>query len=132
MVTRRIGSVLLLRQGTDNPSDVEWEECITLLRAGLREHSRMKVLVRTDGGGPTIPQRRKLQEAAAGSQIFVAVVSESVRVRFIVSSVALVTTWIQSYRVREMSDAYQHLQLTASEQNAVDRNLAEMDKLIAG
>ena len=130
-VTRRIGTLLLLRQGPETPRDEEWDETLKLLSLNPSDLERMKVLVVTDGGGPTPDQRKRLDRAMGGKPIRVAVVSESVKVRFIVSSVALLTSNIQSFRVGEMEAAFKHLGLSQPERTAATQNIAEMTALIS-
>jgi hypothetical protein len=130
MVTRRVDSTLLLRQGADNPSDDEWDTCLRLLAEALQHHRRVNVLVRTDGGGPSPSQRQKLQALTKKGDVWVSVVSESVKVRFIVSSVALLQTRIQSFRVHELSAAFDHLGISPASRAPLERNLAEMTELV--
>ena len=55
MVTRRIGPLLILRENKDTPTDDEWDECLSLLAQDLDD---VRVLVVTDGGGPSPAQRK--------------------------------------------------------------------------
>ena len=130
MVTRRIDSTLLLRQGTENPTDDEWDNCLRLLAEGVQNHRRVNVVVRTDGGGPSPSQRQKLQALAKKGDVWVSVISESVKVRFIVSSVALLQTRIQSFRVHEMGAAFDHLGIPPASRGLLERHLAEMSELV--
>jgi hypothetical protein len=129
-VTRKVGSMVILRETAENPSDEEWDETLAILDAHKDELEQIKVLVRTDGGGPSPTQRKKLQQVLRGKVIRVAVVSESVRVRFIVSSVALVTSKISSFRIHETPQAYDYLGLTSRERILVDETLDELSRLV--
>lgn len=126
MVTRRVNDVLILREAKGPPSDAEWDHCLELLVQDPHRIDQVKVLVVTDGGGPTPDQRKRLQQALDGARIPIAVVTNSMRVRFIVSSVALLTSRIQSFNMDEMGDAYAHLGLGASTEHRVNKCLAEM------
>jgi hypothetical protein len=130
-VTRRIGLLMILRQNHNAPNDQEWEEMLKLMTQNPAEMELLKVLVVTDGGGPTQEQRKRLNLAMSGKMVRTAVVSESVKVRFIVSSVALLTAKIQSFRSTEIEQAFQFLDLDAKERSVVLKNLGEMDHLIA-
>lgn len=130
MVTRRIGSLLILRENDQTPSDEEWDECLRLLSQYPDELPKTRVLVVTDGGGPTPDQRRRLQRALSGVPVPVAVVSESVRVRFIVSSVALLTSRIKSFSLREFNEALAHLGVDLDDARIAQLNIREMTALL--
>ncbi|HMR73774.1 MAG TPA: STAS/SEC14 domain-containing protein [Polyangiaceae bacterium] len=127
MVTRRLGNLLILRQNTQPPSDEEWDECLNLLSTDVEE---VQVLVITDGGGPSPEQRRRLDQTLNGSPVRVAVVSESVRIRFIVSSVAFLTRRIKSFSETEYTEALAHLELDLDQRRLAQRHVREMTALI--
>jgi len=129
-VTRRLGHLLLLRENAETPSDAEWDETLKLLTEDPEELPLVKVLVVTDGGGPTTDQRKKLDRALGGAPVRIAVVSESAKVRFIVSSVALLASHIQSFRISEISGAFAHLSLSREERRLAERNIREMSELV--
>ena len=128
MVTRRIESILILRQNKEDPSDAEWDECLRLLVADRDKYPMVKVLVVTDGGGPSPAQRKRLDVALRGLSVRVAVVSESIKVRFVVSSVALLSLKIRSFRAHELELAYLHLKLTKQEQPLAQAAVSQMNK----
>ncbi len=130
MVTRRLGPLLVLRENGETPSDAEWDECLRLLSSDPKRLVDTRVLVITDGGGPTPDQRRRLKRALDGFAVPVAVVSESIKVRFIVSSVALVTSRIKSFSLREMNDALRYLELSLDEIRDAQREIKEMTALL--
>jgi hypothetical protein len=123
--------LVLLRENTETPRDEEWDETLRLLTLSPAELDRIKVLVVTDGGGPTPEQRKRLSRATGGKPLHAAVVSESVKVRFIVSSVALFMSKVQSFRVDEIDAAFNHLGLSVQERRVATENIAEMTKLVA-
>jgi hypothetical protein len=130
-VTRRMGLLMIIRQNHNAPSEQDWDETLRLMTLNPAEMDRLKVLVVTDGGGPTPEQRKRLDRAMSGKPVRTAVVSESVKVRFIVSSVALLTAKIQSFRKTEMEQAFKFLDLDTKERLQALQNVAEMDLLVA-
>jgi D-ribose pyranose/furanose isomerase RbsD len=130
-VTRRMGLLMIIRQNQNAPSEQDWDETLRLMTLNPAEMDRLKVLVVTDGGGPTPEQRKRLDRAMSGKPVRTAVVSESVKVRFIVSSVALLTAKIQSFRKTEMEQAFKFLDLDTKERLQALQNVAEMDLLVA-
>ena len=129
-VTRKVGSLVILREGKSDPLDSEWNVTLGILAEHRHEIDQIKVLVLSDGGGPTQAQRRRLQQTLDGKPIRVAVVSDSMKVRFICSSVALFTSNLSSFRVAELRDAYAWLNLSAEERKLAAENIAAMRDLV--
>ncbi len=127
LVTRRVGSLLILRQNKGNPSDEEWDECLGLLKPDL---DNVRVLVVTDGGAPSPEQRRRLNQTMSGAPLRISVVSESVKVRFVVSSVAFLSRNIKSFSETEYSDALQHLDLDLDQRRVAQRHVREMTAIV--
>lgn len=131
LITRTVGSVLVLRQTNEDPSDVEWSESLRHLGALLRTHgSNVKALVYTEGGAPTIPQRKLLAQALSTTPIRAAVVSDDVKARFTSSTVALGNRNHRSFSVAELPKALIHLGLTPDEAKGVEDVLAVMAPLL--
>jgi len=128
MVTRRLGNLLILRQNQQSPSDEEWDECLGLLSPDL---DTVRVLVITDGGGPTPEQRRRLDQTLNGTPVRVAVVSDSVKIRFVVSSVAFLTRRIKSFSELEYTEALEHLNLDLDQRRVAQRHVREMTALVS-
>lgn len=130
MVTRRVGQLLVSCQNNETPSDVEWDEFLRILVANRENFATLKLLVVTDGGGPTAAQRKRLEAALAGQSIRVAVVTDSIKVRFIVSSVALLNRHISTFSRAETARAYQYLGLSPTEQQLAAQTAAELEAMI--
>lgn len=129
-VTRKVGSLVILREGRSDPLDSEWDVTLGILSEHRHEIDQIKVLVFSDGGGPTQAQRRRLQQTLEGKPIRVAVVSDSMKVRFICSSVALFTSNLSSFKVSELRDAYTWLNLSAEERKLAAENITAMRDLV--
>jgi hypothetical protein len=127
LVTRTVGSLLILRQSGEPPSDPEWDETIKHLNALLREHGgAVRVLVYTDGGAPTPPQRAMLQKALEKTPIPVAVVSDNIKARMTSSTVALANRKHRSFAVAEVSKGFLHLGLSLEETRTIEEALRLM------
>ena len=129
-VTRKVESLVILRESKHDPSDAEWDETLRVLAENLPDIDQIKVLVVSDGGGPTQSQRKRLEATLNGKPIRVAVVSDSMKVRFICSSVALFTSNLSSFKISEIRDAYSWLKLSEREKKLADQNVAMMHDLI--
>jgi len=129
-VTRKVGSLVLLREGKQDPTDAEWEETLQVLADAREEIEKIRVLVVSDGGGPTQAQRKRLQITLAGKPIRAAVVSDSMKVRFICSSVALFTSNLASFRSSEMTGAYDWLGLSPRERQLARTTIEQIHNLV--
>jgi hypothetical protein len=130
LVTRSIEWMLILVENTETPTDAEWDECLFLLASYRPNFAKVKVLVLTDGGGPTPAQRGRLSAVSEGQALRSAVVSDSMKVRFIVSSVALFLPELSSFRRIEIQDAYAHLRMDARERATAQKAIPEMSALL--
>ena len=124
-MTRRIGSLVILLQGTETPTASEWTECIKLV-AATNDLNSTKVLVITDGGGPNLAQRQQLEGVLRGTTVCSAVVSDSMKVRFIVATVALFSSKISTFGMAEIDKAYRFLGLVPDEVQLVKSAVIEM------
>jgi hypothetical protein len=123
--------LLLLRQNHGVPSDESWNEVLKLMTADGTPMDQLKCLVVTDGGGPSPEQRKRLERTMSGKTLPTAVVSDSVKVRFIVSTVTLFTAQIKTFRRAELEQAFTFLNVNKKERFDALKNIAEMDALIA-
>jgi hypothetical protein len=123
MATRRVGAVLLVLHGAEQPTDDEWDECMDILRPFV---SIAKTLVVTAGGGPTPAQRGRLSKVIGKCPMWIAIVTDSVRVYFIVSTLALFMRRIRSFGSAKLGDAFAHLDLASTEIALLKTNLEEM------
>jgi hypothetical protein len=124
MVAKVIDRLFLVVYGTANPTDEEWDAYLELVkRHGI---DRTMQLIFTEGGEPSAPQRRKLNELLGGHPVPVAVVSGSVRVRGTVTALSWFNRKIRAFPPSAMHDAIAYLEIPASRQDLIER---EMQKL---
>ena len=128
LVTERAGDVLILCQNTETPTLGEWETCLEVLRKGAVP--RTKALVKTSGGGPDAGQRQRLSEALGGAVVPIAIVSNSVRVRFITASVALFSHRIASFSEEQILDALNFLKIPFAERPDVLATVERLSSLV--
>lgn len=131
MVTRKIGTMVVLRENNDTPLDAEWDAFLKLLSDNRNNFERMKILVVTDGGGPNAGQRKRLEVALSGKPVRVAVVTDSAKSRFIASAISLINRDHKGFSMKEISQAYQHLDMTGAECREAEAALKEMEPMIA-
>jgi hypothetical protein len=127
MLTRRVGSVLLVVQGSAAPSDPDWAECLEILQPFV---AIARVLVLTEGEGPDASQRQRLSAVIGRHPIRVAIMTDSAKVRFIVASLALFIRRIRCFMRNDLSAAFEHLDLTLAEIDQLTRNIETMQAQI--
>lgn len=123
-------SLLVLRENAVTPRDEDWDAFLTVLEKNRDNFARLRILVRTEGGGPSAPQRKRLEKALGGRPVRVAVVTNSVAVRFIVSSIALLNREIRTFSVDELANAYQHLRLNPAERRDAEKAAFDMEDMV--
>jgi hypothetical protein len=129
MLLRRTGSVLVIRQGTEPATEHEWRGLLTEL--GQQDLTKLRILIATDGGGPTAEQRAAIKVVMAGRSVRTAVVSDSIKVRFAIATIALINREHHGFTSRELSQAYDFLQLTPAERGDTDSVLRQLGDLLA-
>ena len=107
------GSVMVVQQGAEPATDSEWRAFMADL--GPKDLSQLRVLILTTGGGPTADQRVELKHFMAGRSVRTAVVSDSIKMRFIIATIALINREHHGFNNRELSKAYDFLALSPSE-----------------
>lgn len=130
MFCRVVGSMIVIRQNKETSSDQDWDDFLDMLVEHRANFASLKILVVTDGGGPSQPQRKRLEVALDGKPVRVAVVSDSMKTRFIVSSIALLNRDMSSFRASEMTQAYEHLGLTFDERRVAKTTIQELSPRI--
>ena len=118
LITREIGDVIISRGNKETPDERDWDEFLEIVAKNRAKSAKTKILVITDGGGPSIDQRKRLQRTLSGHTFRVAVVTDSVKVRFIVSSVALLNREISTFSMADMPRACEYLGLNSPEVGA--------------
>lgn len=119
--------MIVLRENEDTPADEDWDAFLAMLVHDRERFPKLKILVLTEGGGPSAEQRKRLKVALDGRPVRVACVTDSVKVRFIASSVALLNRQIRTFSKQELPGAYTHLGMTAAEQKIAAAVLDEME-----
>lgn len=129
MLLRLTGSVMVIRQGKEAATEHEWRSLLTEL--ALQDLTKLRILIATDGGGPNAEQRASIKVTMAGRSVRTAVVSDSIKVRFAIATIALINREHHGFTNRELSQAYDFLQLTPSERGDTERVLKELSDLLA-
>lgn len=126
MAYRVVGDVFVVAHSKVAPSNEEWDEYL----AYYHEHAKMvfRTLVMTEGGGPDPKQRAKTTEGIKDSPVKVAVCTDAVGVRGIVTALSWFNKRIKAFSKANVSDALTYLDVTPKNAEKV---LAEVPKLRA-
>jgi hypothetical protein len=130
MAIQRVDSTLVMVETEEAHSDEEWDEFLKLLADHRDELPKLRLLVMTSGGAPNAAQRKRLQATLRGTPIRVAVVSDSLKMRFIASTIALFHSDHRSFTNAELEDAYEHLSLGVGERRRVESVVREMQRTL--
>jgi hypothetical protein len=130
MVWEVAGSLMVLRENGQTPSDAEWDHFLVSVMDSQRRHGALRMLVVTDGGGPSTDQRTRLKTALKGKTVRSAVVSDAIKIRFIASAIMLINKEHGSFTRREVEGAYAHLSLTTDERRFTIDALARLEEHI--
>lgn len=107
-------------QGTENPTDAEWDAYLDALGPLLALAEGYRVLVVTEGGHPLRNQHGRLRERMAGAKPLVAVLTAAAGVRFVASVLALVNSNLRCYAPDQRDAALASLGLRENEVVVVD------------
>jgi hypothetical protein len=127
MVWRTTGPVIVVRQSDKTPLDHEWDGFLRDVVSSREKYGQAKILIVTDGGGPSSDQRTRLKKALDGKPVRSAVVSDSSKVRFIASAIMLINRDHGSYARSELPKALEHLMLNAEEQRSATALVAQLE-----
>jgi hypothetical protein len=130
MITRRVGSMLAIRQNKNEATAKDWSELQAELRAHQEELNHTKILVYTDGGTLTTAQRKELMAVLGDSHALVATVSDSIKVRFAGSTISLFQKNYKQFTTSELRLAYAHLGLSTPEQRKVEAVLKDLEAMV--
>jgi len=132
LAVQRFGSVVVMVQNENTPTAVEWSDFLKILASAKSETAKLKILVETPGGSPSAAQRKRLADLFGGASPFrVAVVSDSIKVRFVHVTISLFYEYLRLFSRREIEQAFAHLQLTEAERDQVAEALQQKRLTVA-
>lgn len=124
MAARAVDQVLIVLYGRAPPTDAEWTEYLVMVsRHGI---ASSRHLVITEGGSPTLAQRRQLTELLAGRPVPVAVLSARARVRGAVTLLSWFNRWIKFFPPEAIVDALLYLEIPLGRADLLESALVEL------
>jgi hypothetical protein len=119
-----IGDLAVALHTDENPSRDEWDAFMESVRKV--PSSRLRVFAVTDGGGPTTVHRNQFVKYLDGAKARIAVVSDAIVVRGIVTALSWFTDGIRIFSPDDLADALAHVDLTKDQCDAVKDRLREL------
>ena len=113
MKTEIVEGVLLVVHGRDAPSDDEWDEYLRQVKLVVAT-GRPRAIAVTEGGAPSLSQRRQVNQILGGTGAIGAVVSNSTFVRGIVTALSWFNRGVCSFSPDEFELACTHVGLSAA------------------
>jgi hypothetical protein len=105
---------LVVAHGTAFPTDEEWDRHVAIadeLRASLAPADPFRVLVLSDGGGPTSAQRARLSERPVRGAVLAAVVTASTLATQIGRVMGLLYPGVRVFPPRDVARALAYLEI---------------------
>ena len=114
MVSTRVGNVIVLLHTNAPPRDDEWAKYLAEVKAEP-EISRLRCIAFTDGGAPTVKQRRGLNELLDGRRLRSLVISRNPLIRGAVAALNMVNPLTRAFSPDALDEAFAYLRLTGEE-----------------
>lgn len=115
--------MLLAMFGKGPPSDAEWARYIDAI---AKLGDEVWVLAYSSGGGPTVAQRRQLEETLGDRSGRAAVITASRRARSIVAAIRWFNRDIRAFAPGDWSAVLEFMQVDASEREHVRERLRSL------
>lgn len=124
-----IGTLGVALHTSNTPSRQEWDAWMVSLHDVAP--SRLRVLAVTDGGGPNTLQRGALVKYLSGAKARIAVMSDALVVRGIITALSWFTHGIQQFSPDRYAEAAEHLDLSMDEQGAVKKHMPALAEALS-
>jgi hypothetical protein len=121
---KRLGTLFVSVHGKAMVSHAQFPEILETFRQ--LDFATVKMLVITDGGGPTPAQRKEMNAALNGQQLHTAVVADDVWTRGTVTALGWFNAKIRAFRKSELEGALQYLGVPSSGFDAIRQEIAAL------
>ena len=128
MAYKVIDRLFLVVLSNAEPTDEEWTDYL----AAVERHGidRTMQLIATDGGVPSSSQRRVLDEALAGRNVPVAVVTGRTGVRTVVTAMSWFNRKIRAFPPSGFREAIAYLEIPASRTDLIEHEMDVLKRLL--
>jgi hypothetical protein len=130
MLYEKTTHVLIAVHSKEPPNDEEWDSYLETT-SNLPITCR-KTLVVTAGGVPNAKQRTAMNEVLRGMPLTVAICTDALVVKQIMTALSWFNPKIRAFRSHEIASALQYLDVSGTEASLVHQKVAKMKLEIAG
>lgn len=124
MAIARSDRLFTVVYGVDAPTEEEWTRCLALFRE--REGRETRFLVESRGGGPDAKQRKTLAETLRNADTRVAVMTDSIVARGILTALAWLGLPQRGFALHDLRAASEYLGLSSEELQHAGEELARL------
>jgi hypothetical protein len=126
---RALDTVVVLVHGSASPSDEDWDAYLAFMKKERFDPEKLRTLVVSGGGRPTLEQRKRLSDIARGRPSRVAIVGDAASAAFVSAHLALDSLASRTFASTQLADALAFLELDGARRDAV---IAVLPTLAAG
>lgn len=126
------GPVVVVLQDTKNATDQEWKSLVNDVAEAQAEHSseNMWALVASDGGAPTLAQRRELKDLFSDTKLSIAVLSDSPLVRGAVMAMSWFNDSIRVFSPAQFTKWMNYVPISPGEEALLRSAIRELQKKV--
>jgi len=119
-----MGNLFISVHGKLNVSEGEFPQVLQVFRR--LEYSMVRMLVITDGGGPTPVQRKEMNSALSGREMPTAVMSNDIVIRGTVTALSWFNKKIRSFPLSELDEALEYLDVSSTKFEAIQHEVESL------
>jgi hypothetical protein len=116
-----LGNVFVAVWGRSNVSDAEFPQVLDVFRR--LDFDSVRMLVVTEGGGPTPIQRKSMNNVLDGKELLTAVVTDDIVIRGTVTALSWFNKKIRSFPAASLDDALEYLDVPDAQIELVVREV---------
>lgn len=124
------GNLLISVHGREPVSAAQFPEILATFRR--LDYATVRMLVITEGGGPTPQQRKEMTTALNGQQLLTAVVSDETMIRGIVTALSWFNSKIRSFKTSQIDEALIYLELRPSRFEEIKQEISNLRRQLHG
>jgi hypothetical protein len=119
-----VGNIFIAVWGRANLSDAEFPTVLEVFQ-GL-DFQKIRMLVITEGGGPTPVQRKSMNVALNGKEMATAVVSDDLMVRGTVTALGWFNKKVRSFPMAALNESLEYLGVPDTKFEAIAREITNL------
>jgi hypothetical protein len=127
---KMVGGILVAVYNDKPPTAEDHQRCIEVFRK--MDPSSTRALIITDGGSPSPAQRKDFVNILQGREYWMAVCTDSIMVRGVVTAVGWFTRKTKAFSKDNVGDAFQYLEIASSSQARLRAEIRTLQQELQG